>query len=95
MSTGECGRHCLGKATVVREPSNEHDLYVIVVLENVGGGAAGGSGCVARLCTLKPKVSIRSGCGYRCGGVKAIYSNVGAETQQRHEELYVLVYPIF
>ena len=33
---------CWGKATVVREPSNEHNPYTVAVLENVGGGGEGG-----------------------------------------------------
>ena len=38
-----------GKATIAKEPSNEHDPYAVAVLENVGGGAAGGSGVAIRL----------------------------------------------
>ena len=55
--------HLLGKATgtIARKSSNEHDPYAVAVLENVGGGAAGSSGCPTRLCTLKPKVSFCSG----------------------------------
>ena len=54
---------CWGQATIAREPANEHDLYTVAVLENGReGGAAGGSSCVARLCTVKPKVSICCGC---------------------------------
>ena len=48
-STDECGCHCWEKAPIAREPSNEHDPYAIAVLENVGGEAAGGSGCITRL----------------------------------------------
>ena len=46
---------CWGRATIAKEPSNEHDPYAVAVLENVGGAAAGGSGCATRLSTVKPK----------------------------------------
>ena len=60
---------CWGKATIAREPSNKHKLYAVAVLDSVGGGAAGGSGGATRLCTVKPKASICSGCQYRSKGV--------------------------
>ena len=55
---------CWEKAIIAGEPSNEHDPYAVTVFENVGGGAAGGSGCNNRLCTVKPKASICSDCQY-------------------------------
>ena len=59
---------CWRRATITREPSNEHDACAVAMLENVGGGAAGGSGCATCLCTVKPKASICGGCQYRQRG---------------------------
>ena len=74
---------CWGKATIAREPSNEHDQYMLAVvsnnkhdpyaltvLKNVEGGAAGGYGCATCLCTVKqwpPFVAVAS--TVRGGGV--------------------------
>ena len=55
------------------------------------GGAAGGSGCTTRLCTVKPVASICSGCQYRTasgkGGLGG-YISTGAGMQQGHKESY-------
>ena len=58
---------CWGMATIARQPSSdkEHDPYAVAVLEDMGRGAAGGSGYATHLCTVKPKASICSGCQYR------------------------------
>ena len=40
-----------GKATIAREPNNEHNPYTVAVLENAGV-AADGSGCATSLCTV-------------------------------------------
>ena len=55
---------CWGKATRAGEPSNERNPNAVAVLEDVGEGAAGGSGCATCPCTLKPKASICSGYEY-------------------------------
>ena len=54
------GRHFWGKAIIAKD-----NPYRLAVLDNVGGEAAGGSGCATPLCTVNPKASICSGCQYR------------------------------
>ena len=38
--------------------SNEHNPYAIAVLDNIGEGATGGSGCTTHLCTAMCKDAI-------------------------------------
>ena len=77
---------CFGKATIARVPSNdtEHDPYAVAVLEDMGRGAAGGSGCATCLCTAKPMASISfsSSCQYCWGGVAEAIPTLG----QAHKE---------
>ena len=63
------------------------------MLENEGGGAAGGFGCATCLCTIKPKASICSGCQYvllRGCGCRG-YTSAGTGMQKGHEEVFASI----